>query len=327
MNKQPCLLARTIAVLCTTFATVVPSLPASFKLAFMAFKFQQDMMTHFHQDGICVIAFFIHQMFNDSTNALMACIPQFPPGRQRIWVNHSGPAGNFNVRSVHIPPTKSFGVFGGTSRRELWDTCHKGIGAVIEHLMYKKGNDTNPILMEMSHHILLNLNAIKANLKDAGREGATVEKAGSKETANPSTKRLAIALFFRVSRSEKEFLNLNVLRWSGVEWQVMMNSMEILREQILLGNISNPYGKGFYALTTCAVRKSFVTLSQRVPGLKKRLAWAMSNSNKRWGIEDDDENNQAPALTLKSSCDVRKHGVSIKTGKVYMLIGCSIEGY
>uniref|UniRef100_A0A0K2V930 Uncharacterized protein n=1 Tax=Lepeophtheirus salmonis TaxID=72036 RepID=A0A0K2V930_LEPSM len=42
--------------------------------------------------------------------------------------------------------------------------------------MYIKGNDTNPILMEMSHHIQLNFYAIKANLKDAGREGAKVAR-------------------------------------------------------------------------------------------------------------------------------------------------------
>uniref|UniRef100_A0A0K2U3U7 Uncharacterized protein n=1 Tax=Lepeophtheirus salmonis TaxID=72036 RepID=A0A0K2U3U7_LEPSM len=44
----------------------------------------------------------------------------------------------------------------------------------MEHYMYIKGNDTNPILMKMSYHILLNFHTIKANLKDAGREGAKV---------------------------------------------------------------------------------------------------------------------------------------------------------
>ncbi|CAF2742807.1 unnamed protein product [Lepeophtheirus salmonis] len=38
----------------------------------------------------------------------------------------------------------------------------------------------------------------------------------------------------------------------GVEWQVMMNSMEILREQMLLGGISEPYDKALDTLTTGA---------------------------------------------------------------------------
>ncbi|XP_071749991.1 uncharacterized protein [Lepeophtheirus salmonis] len=263
----------------------------------------------------------------------------------------------------------------------------KSIGAVIDHFMYIKGNDTNPILMEMSHHILLNFYAIKANLKDAGREGAKVARI-ARNTAIVRASREGdlfmrpfdvVVLLARFRRSShlakavqkmmeqdpenlpitllrdwallflflegqgqrggkcmnlmcsefmekivdhhgswifsikshktkesmgpakiivndglaKKLLNLYALReselprksdfffrtWGGVELQVMRSSIDILREQMLRAGFIDPYDKGLDTLTTGAVRKSFATLGQRVPGLKDRLAWAMSHSS------------------------------------------------
>ncbi|CAF2745877.1 unnamed protein product [Lepeophtheirus salmonis] len=143
--------------------------------------------------------------------------------------------GNFNVWWFHIPPTKVLEYF-----EELqgdYNVIHakKSIDAVIEHFIYMKGNATNTILMEMSHHILLSFHAINTNLKDASWEGGrfvhttlrrgrppslfvstftTVEScikndsAGPREFADPSTKRWVWFFFFLEGQRGGTCLNL-----------------------------------------------------------------------------------------------------------------------
>ncbi|CAF2745890.1 unnamed protein product [Lepeophtheirus salmonis] len=91
----------------------------------------------------------------------------------------------------------------------------------------------------------------------------------------------------------KKLLNFHALResellwksnfffhtWSGVELQVKMNSMQILREHMLLMGISNPMTKGLIHLQQVCCKKILRYSWSTLPDHKDRLAWAMFNSN------------------------------------------------
>ncbi|CAF2746741.1 unnamed protein product [Lepeophtheirus salmonis] len=77
-----------------------------------------------------------------------------------------------------------------------------------------------------------------------------------------------------------KLLNFYALRESKLHWKYdfLLHTYGGVELQVM--GISDPYVKGLDTFTTGDVRKSFITLGQRVPGPKERLALAMSHSNK-----------------------------------------------
>ncbi|CAF2742617.1 unnamed protein product [Lepeophtheirus salmonis] len=133
----------------------------------------------------------------------------------------------------------------------------------------------------MSHHILLNFHAINANLKDAGWEGAKVDHNTPIVRANkegdlfmrPYDVVVLLACFRRPSQLSK----------AAHKTKKSMGPAKIIVNDSIAKKLQN-----FYALRESELPgKSDVLLHtwggvelQRVPGLKERLALAMSHSNK-----------------------------------------------